>query len=268
MKQTNSARRFFALLGVDFYKLWRSVAFYVVFGIMILMRVVDIIVTFVANGFMEDYLGAEENLSHVNPMFASSLSYGGIGLYLIIFFAIFLCSEFRTNTIRNKVTLGCSRTCVYFSSLTFTYLVSLMAIAASCLVNFALGVPMLGWQHTEYDLKCALYALFALLPLIALIHSIAYGSKSMGITLGVGLPVIIILPAILSLISMFVYFSDGIEWFIRIFFMALAEYIPMALADGGEVLPYLALNASLSYILWTALFIVIGYFSFVKQDIK
>ena len=273
MKRNIGIRKFFSLLEVDFYRLLRSVAFYVIFGVFAAYQILDILITLAANNLMKNLLdfGLELELTtYSNQLFGSTLSYGNLGLFLVIFFAVFLCSEFRSNTIRNKLTLGYSRTMVYFASLTVTYIVTLMAVALSCVINAAIGIPVLGWKHSSYAMQYAFYSLFALLPLVALIHTLCYGSKSLGIALGVGLPTIIVLPSIFSLISLFANDSKGVEWVIRLIFIALEEYIPVALQYNGEVqiLSNLALNASLSYILWTALFIVLGYFAFSKKDIK
>lgn len=266
MNKNSAVRRFFALLSVDFYKLLRSVAFYVVFGVYALLQMLQIVLTRVSSDMLES-MTREPVATQANTLFGNALSYGNIGLFLVIFFAVFLCSEFKTNTIRSKVTLGYSRTCVYFASLTFTYMVSICAVALSCLVNAVIGIPVLGWAHTTYAMQSAFYSLFALVPLVALIHTMAYGSKSMGVTLGVGLPLIIILPTILGLLSYLVYFFKGVEWFTRIVFIALEEFVPVALQTGMS-LKNLALNVWLSYLMWTALFIVCGYFSFTKKDIK
>lgn len=267
MKRDNCFRKFFTLLSVDFYKLLRSVSFYVVFGVYALFILLNVLLTFAAKTLTSDIFEVEEMFS-ANLLFGNSMSYGNLGIFLVIFFAVFLCSEFRTNTIRNKVTLGYSRTCVYFSSLAFTYIVSAMAVAVGCLITAAVGIPLLGWVQSEYALKYALYALFALLPLVALIHTLSYGSKSLGIALGVGLPVILVLPSILSVLNIFVTESKTVEWITRILFISLEEYIPLSIQGFGGELPYLALTASLSYPLWTALFIVCGYFAFTRSDIK
>lgn len=266
MKQDSTVRKFFALLSVDFYKLFRSVSFYVVFGVLAVIEFFNILLMYAVNLLVSDY--PLESLTHVNMLFGNSLSYGNLGLFLVIFFAIFLCSEFRGNTIRNKITMGYSRTQVYFASLTFTYLVTLMAVALSCAVVAIFGIPMLGWEHSQAAMEYAFYALFALLPLVALIHTLSYGSKSFGIALGVGLPLIIILPGILSMLNLFVYEYEWVEWLTRIIFISLEEYIPVSFQLEGMAMSHLALNATLSYTLWTALFIVIGYFAFTKQDIK
>lgn len=266
MNKNNAVRRFFALLSVDFYKLVRSVAFYVMFGVFSGLQILTIVLTRVSNNLLEELYG-ESILSSANFLFGSWLSYGNLGMFLVIFFAVFLCSEFRTHTIRNKVTLGYSRTCVYFASLAFTYLVTAFAVILSSVINAAVGIPLLGWEHTEFALQYAFYAIFALVPLVALIHTMSYGSQSLGIALGLGLPLIVLLPTIFGMLSMFAFYDVQMEWFTRIVFMALEEFIPVAL-QAGESIKHLALNATLSYLLWTALFIVIGYFSFAKKEIK
>lgn len=267
MKGNNCVKKFFTLLGVDFYKLFRSVSFYVVFGVYAVFELFNVLLTYAAKWLIEMDYGGESGFA-ANSLFGNSMSYGNLGLFLVIFFAIFLCSEFKNNTIRSKVTLGYSRTCVYFASLTFTYIVAAMAVAVGCLIVAAVGIPTLGWEHSEYYLQYAFYALFALLPLVALIHTLAYGSKSVGVTLGVGLPTIIVLPSILSVLNLFVSEYRGVEWLTRILFISLEEYIPLSLQGFNSTLSYLALNVSLSYVLWTVLFILCGYFSFSKKDIK
>ena len=273
MKRDNACGKFFALLGVDFYRLFRSVSFYVVFGVYALFTLLNVLLSHVVNLLFTVSIDGEDMLPglndiHANTLFGNSISYGNLGLFLVIFFAIFLCSEFRENTIRNKLTLGYSRTLVYFSSLAFTYIVTAMAVVLGCAIVAAAGIPMLGWAHTAQAMHYAFYALFALLPLVALVHTLSYGSKSFGITLGVGLPVIIVLPSIMSVLSMFASDSVGIEWLTRIFFISLEEYIQLAIQFPEGAMSNLVLNVSLSYTLWTALFIVCGYFAFTRQDIK
>ena len=275
MKQVNSFRKFFALLEVDFYKLFRSLSFYIIFGAYALLTVLNVLLSYAANIMIETSYGDAMllgiDLTSSNLLFGTNINYSNFGLFLVIFFAIFLCTEFKDNTIRNKLTQGYSRTVVYVASLTFTYIVSLMAVVLSSALIAAVGIPVLGWEGSDYALQYFFYELFALLPLIAFIHTLAYGSKSLGITLGVGLPLITILPGIVSILNVFAIDNKAVEWFTRIFFISLEGYMTMALAPiqfGESAFSNLALNASLTYILWTVLFIAIGYLSFVKKDIK
>lgn len=275
MKQVNSFRKFFALLEVDFYKLFRSLSFYIIFGAYALLTVLNVLLSYAANIMIETSYGDAMllgiDLTSSNLLFGTNINYSNFGLFLVIFFAIFLCTEFKDNTIRNKLTQGYSRTVVYVASLTFTYIVSLMAVVLSSALIAAVGIPVLGWEGSDYALQYFFYELFALLPLIAFIHTLAYGSKSLGITLGVGLPLITILPGIVSILNVFAIDNKAVEWFTRIFFISLEAYMPMALAPiqfGESAFSNLALNASLTYILWTALFIALGYLTFIKKDVK
>ena len=272
MRQDNAFRKFFTLLNVDFYKLFRSVSFYVIFGVYALLTVLNVFLNYAANIMLEtsnaDAMLFGLELTNVNLLFVNNINYSNLGLFLVIFFAIFLCTEFKDNTIRNKLTQGYSRTVVYIASLTFTYIVSLMAVVLSSALIAAVGIPVLGWDGSDFTLKYFFYELFALLPLIAFIHTLAYGSKSLGVTLGVGLPVITVLPGIVSILNIFAIDNKAVEWFTRILFLALEGYVPMSLLNPEAALVNLALNASLSYILWTALFIALGYLSFAKKDVK
>lgn len=266
MKTDSRLKKFCRLLGIDFYRLFRSASFYIIFGICAAMEILNILLYYFANGWIAELVGNDLHF-YANSLFADFLSYGNIGLFIMIFFAVFLCSDFKNNTIRYKVCAGYSRTMVYFASLAFTYIVSAMVVAFGCAVGAA-GIPLLGWNHTEYELLRSLYALFALLPFIAFVHTVSYGTKSVGIALGIGLPVLLILPAIFQLLATFAAWMPGVEWFIRTVFLAMESYVPVELSSGTEILPYFALNVSLCYIAWTALFVVCGYLSFVKSDIK
>ena len=272
MKRDNAFRKFFALLSVDFYRLFRSISFYVVFGVYAAFTVLNVLLNKVANSLVEVTFDGDVvpgfGDARANMLFGNNLSYGNLGLFLVIFFAVFLCAEFRENTIRNKLTMGYSRTLVYFSSLTFSYIVCAMSVVLSSIIVAAIGIPVLGWEHTTQAMQYAFYSMFALVPLVALMHTLVYGTRSLGITLGVGLPVIIVLPSIMSALNLLVSISKGVEWVTRIFFISMEEYIVLSTQMPGMELSYLALNASLSYILWTALFIVCGYFAFTKKDIK
>ena len=275
MKQDNAFRKYFALLEVDFYKLFRSISFYILFGVYALFTILNVFLNYGANVLIEisygDAVIIGDELTKANLLFGSNINYSNFGLFLVIFFAIFLCTEFKDNTIRNKLTQGYSRTVVYIASLTFAYIVSLMAVVLSSALIAAVGIPVLGWENSDFALKYFFYELFALLPLVAFIHTLAYGSKSLGITLGVGLPVITVLPGIVSILNIFAIDNKAVEWVTRIFFISLEGYMPMALAPlqfGGSAFPNLALNASLTYILWTALFIALGYLTFIKKDVK
>ena len=272
MRQDNALRKFFTLLEVDFYKLFRAVSFYVLFGVYALFTILNVFLNYAANEMMENSFSDAVSFSmeptKVNFLFGGNINYSNLGLFLVIFFAIFLCTEFKDNTIRNKLTQGYSRTVVYIASLTFTCVVSLIAVVLSSALIAAVGIPVLGWEGSNFALKYFFYELFALLPLIAFIHTLAYGSKSLGITLGVGLPVITVLPGIVSILNMFAMDNKAVEWFTRILFIAFEGYVPVALLKPEAALPNLALNASLNYILWTALFIALGYLSFAKKDVK
>lgn len=265
MNKTNCFRKFFTLIGADFYKLFRSKSFYIVFGIFAADILASIFFMAISNSILQS-LSQNELHTYANSLYADALSYGDLGIFTVIFLSVFLCGEFKNNTIRYKVSMGYSRTCVYFASLAMSYIITLMGVALCCILISAVGIPVLGWQHSDYHMQNALYSFFALLPLVASVHMLAYTCRSVGITLGSALPIVIIFPGIFSILNLLIGYSKGIEWVTRILFLALESYVPTALMEG--VFPYLALNVSLCYILWTALFIGVGYLLFTKQDIK
>ncbi len=266
---------FARLMRADFYRLFRSAAFYVIFGLMAGLNLLNILFSRLSNSLLIAWEGENSlGVVRVNSLFADSFSYGNMGLFIVIFMCVFICAEFKNNTVRNKITLGYSRTLIYFSSLIFNYAIMAGAAVLVSLILFAVGTPVLGWEYTEQSMALALYALFALLPLVALIHTIIFGSRSLGISLGVGLPGIIVLPSMFALLALFAGRFKGVEWMVRLIFLAMEEFIPMTVNASsvfGESAIYLSnlpLNASLSYILWTALFIVLGWLSFRRADIK
>lgn len=67
-----------------------------------------------------------------------------IGLFASCYTGMFLGTEYRDGTLRNKLVIGRSRTEVYLSNLTVSFTASLLTCAFSVLINLAVGVALFG----------------------------------------------------------------------------------------------------------------------------
>lgn len=67
-----------------------------------------------------------------------------IGLFASCYTGMFLGTEYKDGTLRNKLVIGRSRTQVYLSNLIISFIASLITCAFCVLVNLAVGVALFG----------------------------------------------------------------------------------------------------------------------------
>lgn len=69
-----------------------------------------------------------------------------IGAVMSCFIPLFSGTEYSDGTVRNKLTVGCTRTSVYLASLSAALTAALLFSAAYMLACAVVGVPLLGWM--------------------------------------------------------------------------------------------------------------------------
>lgn len=83
-----------------------------------------------------------------------------IGLFCSVFISLFLSTEYRDGTLRNKVIAGHARWEIYLSSLTVS-LGAVLLMLLACLTGGLAGIPFLGpWQNVS---RLAVYLLISFL---------------------------------------------------------------------------------------------------------
>lgn len=122
------------LLCASFSRLWRSASFWVSVGVMFAIGVFELAVS-----YQPRLLGAEGILDNRYMIFAL-LS----GVVLSAFCSLFVGSEYSDGTMRNKITVGHSRTAVYLANLAVCAAAGVLVCCGYILPMIAVGIPLLG----------------------------------------------------------------------------------------------------------------------------
>lgn len=123
------------LLSAGFARLWKNLFFW---GEVVLMT------GFMAYLLINNYLyGIKNNIYYLSDTFWPGC-FMIIGIFIALFAALFLGTEYSDGTIRNKLVAGHSRSSVYLSSLIVCFVSSLFICLGGLLAAFLLGIPLFG----------------------------------------------------------------------------------------------------------------------------
>lgn len=127
------------LLCANFFRLWRSAAFWVSVAVMFAIGVFEVVIS-----GQPKLLGAEGILDNRYMIFVL-LS----GVVLSAFCSLFAGVEYSDGTMRNKIIAGHSRAAVYLSCLAACSAAGVMVCCGYILPVIVFGVPLLGPFVTE-----------------------------------------------------------------------------------------------------------------------
>lgn len=122
------------LLCASFSRLWRSAAFWVSVGVMFAIGVFELAVSYQPR--LMGGVGILDNRYMIFALFT--------GVILSAFCSLFIGSEYSDGTMRNKITVGHSRTAVYLTNLAVCAAAGVLACFGYILPMVAVGVPLLG----------------------------------------------------------------------------------------------------------------------------
>ena len=122
------------LLSAGFSRLWRSASFWVSVGVMFVISVFELAVS-----YQPRLLGVEGILDNRYMIFAL-LS----GVVLSAFCSLFIGAEYSDGAMRNKIAVGHSRAAVYISNLTVCVAAGVLACLGYILPMTIVGIPLLG----------------------------------------------------------------------------------------------------------------------------
>lgn len=126
------------LLSANFLRLWRNNTFWGSMGVCLGLGVLMVL----------DEFKTAQKYEYVPPSLESQLfKYAVfIGILAGELVPLFLGTEYSDGAIRNKITVGCSRTAIYLANLITSFAACALCAAAYMLGCIALGTPLLGWS--------------------------------------------------------------------------------------------------------------------------
>ncbi len=129
------------LLKFEFYKLSKQKSFYICSAVMLVMSLIGILLSkAIADGNPELPMGATSGKSAM----LSAVSSSSFTMICGIFLALFVCSDYSEQTIKNIYSRGFSRGKVYIAKFTAGITATIIMFAVTLLFNLAAGSLIFG----------------------------------------------------------------------------------------------------------------------------
>ncbi len=144
------------LLRADFFRMFRSRAFWTGFIVMVVLSLFYVLVGIV------DYKAFPEIYVEINLMdhYIFSLTMF-LPIILSAVTATFLGNDYKNGTIRNKLITGHSRVKVYFSELIVSVTTAMIYYILNNAIILSLGIPFLGQPSDSWDIIAVKYLIVA-----------------------------------------------------------------------------------------------------------
>lgn len=258
-----------SLLKADFYRMLKSKITIVSLILSIIFPIFVALLYYIISKMPME--GSPEDIEAVSKMFTarsmigSSFSFtNGIGIIIPIFGAIFVSSDLKNGTLRNKIVIGHDRKSIYLSHLitSIIYFLVIMLIYVSVMTLISCLLFGYGMDVDVKELAFVLiigFASYIFAATISTLFNILIDSTSVAIILTVACCLgLSLLCAILAMIEGDKY--QGILYFVPLF--------ANTVMGTTLVTSKLFIEGIISLALFSAINVALGMYIFVKKDLK
>lgn len=147
----------------------------------------------------------EEQIILLNPdyNFYSSFSLlNNFGLIFTIFMIVWVVSEFREQTIRNKVILGYKKSTIFYAKVIEASIVTFITMSLNAILNYLATGIIVGFKDSNMAelLQHYVVMILAVITIIIFIQVVGFIFRTTGLTLGVSLGVIFVFTIVSSVL--------------------------------------------------------------------
>lgn len=147
----------------------------------------------------------EEQIILLNPdyNFYSSFSLlNNFGLIFTIFMIVWVVSEFREQTIRNKVILGYKKSTIFYAKVIEASIVTFITMSLNAILNYLATGIIVGFADSNMAelLQHYVVMILAVITIIIFIQVVGFIFRTTGLTLGVSLGVIFVFTIVSSVL--------------------------------------------------------------------
>lgn len=256
------------LLRSDFYKLFRTKAFYICGILAAALAALDVIMV---NSTMDPGMQAYASLMGYSGTYALARGIVQVNLFAAIMISMFIPNEFSFGTIKNIASRGISRANIYLSKVIAGAVITIIYTVVCAAVSFTAGSIMWGTG----ELTRAIYLdisrmlglfLLAEISLQCIFVMIGFFVRRTGGTVATNLGIIMIVP---TLISLFINYA-ALNWFKFENFL-FEKYWPSTYTATFASLYIDQADINIGLIVcacYIVASIAVGIFFFYKRDIK
>lgn len=256
------------LIRSDFYKLFRTKAFYICAVIAAVLSSLGVILL---NSAINSELGISASLLGYDGIYALTTGTSQSTLFITIMISMFIPNEFSFGTIKNIASKGISRANIYLSKVISGVFISVVYVLVCAAVSFTVGTVMWGAGELTRDVYLDIFKMLGLflaaqIAVQCIFIMVGFFIRQTGGTVAVNLAITIALPVIIIPAINF-----GVQHLFKAVEFDASKYWPV---------PYLSKYLSLDIIpedittglivcaAWAIISTAIGIFFFYKRDVK
>jgi len=253
------------LLKANIYKLLKSKAFYILFGLNLLFVLLTIIV-------MKLSVSSGMGMNLSDNAFIETMILMNIGCNFLSVLAIvlFLGNEYKNGAIRNKIIIGKNRTELYLANAITGIIIGSVIFLSGMLEIIVLGLIFFGMGSLSignlflYLLEGLLFSIVfsSLYSFIAIISNRANRAILFGIIVYFSLEILVSILSGLSLIN------NTFEKVINIIYKIIPDGQVSLMLNTDKMTTFLYVLFATTSLIYTALFTFLGLKIFKKMDIK
>ncbi len=256
------------LIKADFYKLFRTKAFYICGVIAALWASLGIIVL---NANIDAEYGISAQLLGYDGLYALTVGVSSAPLLITIMISMFIPSEFSYGTIKNIASRGISRAYIYLSKLVVSVFICFAYTLFSAWVSFTVGSLMWGTGELTRAVYLDIFKMLGLFFVAEIaIQSIfvmtSFMLRSTGRAIGTNIAITMAMPAVI-----FPLINFAVDQWLKLEKFDAAEYWPETYLSKFLSFEILQSDIVTGLIVCSVALLVstaIGVFVFYKRDIR
>lgn len=256
------------LLRSDFYKLFRTKAFYIC-GV--IMATISVLIIVSLNASIKASMGIDASLLGYDGLYALTAGLAWSNLFVTIMVSMFIPNEFSFGTIKNIASRGVSRINIYLSKIIVGIFISIVYTLFCAAVSFAAGSIMWGTGeltravYLDISRMVGLF-LVAEVTLQCIFMMVGFFVRQTGGTVATNLAIIIAFPALVAqFVNYAVYQLFKVEDF------SAEKYWPATYLSKYLSLDITQADINTGLIVcgcYIVISLAVGIFFFYKRDIK
>lgn len=273
------------ILRVEFFRLKKSKLFWIMLGVTAALPIISALATTLLLSLLDFIMGEGNMGSLVDIMRASNTTssvLSGLGtvgygatLFPLITAAVVLSKEFADGTMRNAILANKKRSELYFAYLIIALIVGVAYMLAFIVVTLVIIAPIFGFGGLSAGkIASAIFCSLALgicsiLFAQSSVCMFLFGVRKQWATILFPLLIVMLVPDIFNTIIIILSTGMGINGqTISNTTISWLPFVNAQLYDAGAINGSYVGRIAMYYLLFAAIFNVIGYFTFDKADLK
>lgn len=194
------------LLKSEFFRIRKEASFFIIMAILAVYAFINVALYAFIESVASSIDFGESTVDFVYPvgqLMISMAGIGALGIFTALAVGLFNGKDFKFNTIRNKITAGCSRETIFFSSFIVNQMMNAALFVVCELVVLIFGSFMMDWEFTAMFGVDLLMTFMISVAFTAMMTFFSFVSKKTSTTILIGILLAVLGSGLFDLITTF-----------------------------------------------------------------